>query len=124
MGQEASSRSVKNLSAALAARDVALPVRNVLHWPVKCRDCRSLARALGAEGWIGAEKNAYRCRIPLISELSGSVSRAEGMKGGRQNVGRAEVADWNILGGSLSARKILSFRLGGEGTGVKVIGVI
>lgn len=32
------------------SRRAARPVRNVLHWPVKCRDCRSRERASTAEG--------------------------------------------------------------------------
>lgn len=63
VGQEASSRFVKNLSAAFAERGAARKKRITLTSKMQ----RLLPRLRG--GWIVAEKNAYRSRIPLISEV-------------------------------------------------------
>lgn len=88
MGQEASSQFVKNLSTALAECG-AIRKKHITSTN-KMQRLLLLERARAA-----AEKNAYRPRIPLISQLS-------------TEAGAAKRTAWNILGGGLSARKILS----------------
>lgn len=84
MGQEACSQFVKNLSATLAECNTAsITLTN------------KMQRLLLEYTRAAAEKNAYRSRITLILELSTEASAAKR-------------AAWNILGGGLSARKILS----------------
>lgn len=88
MGQEASSRFVKNLSAAFAERGTARKKRITL-----TSKMQRLLLACAAGGWIVAEKNAYRSRIPLISEVSaeaGGLREASGLEYFRRQFIREE----------------------------------